>query len=86
MANHRQANVIFADTTATFDGVRQVMSIRYVGVAGDAATVTDATSGNVLWEASGAAQESDTVDISGAGNLRVEITNTAKVYLYLGRR
>lgn len=85
MANHRQANVIFCDTDETFEGVRQVMTVRYIGAASGTAVIKDSDSSENLWEASGTEDDSDFVQISNSHDLRVEVTNGAKVYLYLGR-
>jgi hypothetical protein len=86
MANTRAGNVILVDTSATFSDIRSVKSIKYIGNTNGTATLkkTD-TNGNALWQESGTANIHDAnVCIKCPTGIRVEVTNSAKVYLYLG--
>lgn len=88
MANHRQANVIYVDTTATFADVRRVDYVRYVGAASGTAEIREENgSGQLLWQESGTANvpASELMLRSGKG-LHVVVTNGAIVYLYLGAK
>lgn len=85
MANTRAGNVILVDTSATFSDVRSVKTIKYIGATSGTAIIkkTD-TNGKNLWEESGdSTVYNQDVCIRCATGLRVEVTNNAKVYLYL---
>lgn len=84
MANHRQANVVFVDTSADFSDIRGTCGIRYVGGAGAAATIkSENSSGDALWEANGDYEAFEEVELRDAKGLRVEVSGGAKVYLYV---
>lgn len=84
MANARALNVIIVDTSATFAINSQVEAIKYIGFTdGTAAIKEQNDSGTQLWEASGTTTFVDQVCIKSPKGLRVNVTNGAKVYLYL---
>jgi hypothetical protein len=84
MANTRARNVIKVDTTATFSGQTFIHSIKYIGGTSGAAVITDANSGNRLWEQSGTTNYTDSdICISATEGITVSITATCTVYLYL---
>ena len=84
MANHRQANVIFVDTTEDFLDVRYVRAVKYIGAAASTAKiVADGSGGDDLWEENATTNSYDEVFIRNSKGIRVEITGTAKVYLYV---
>jgi len=84
MANHRVGNVIFVDTSADFAGVLHVKALKYIGITSGTATIKKTnTSGNVMWQASGTADSQEDVSLRSFNGLRVEVTNGAKVYVYL---
>lgn len=84
MANTRGRNVIKVDTTATFTGPLFIHSIKYVGGTSGAAIMTDANSGNRLWEQSGTTNYTDSdICINAVEGIIMTITSTCTVYLYL---
>lgn len=87
MANYREGNVVFVDTTdAAFPSVKFIKSIKYIGSASGTATVKGGgvTGGDIVWEESGAANAYNAeVNINDTEGVFVQVTNGAKVYLYL---
>ena len=84
MANHRQQNVIFVDTTADFADQQEIEAIKYVGnTSGTAIVKEQNTSGVALWQEAGTANVFNQVCIRSPKGIRVEVTNGAKVYIYL---
>ena len=85
MANHRSANVIFVDTSAAFTIPATICSVKYIGnTSGTAAIRADASaSGSILWEESGTANLFNEVEIRDNVGIYVEVSNGAKVYVYL---
>lgn len=90
MANARKQNVYVIDTTGQISDVCNIKSIKLVGNATDASTVTikaDSTSGAVVYSAR-AAQNADNFDSEVCMNLQngmyVTLTGTGPVcYIYL---
>jgi hypothetical protein len=85
MANLKAANVIIVDTTAQFDGVHLIKSVKYIGNTSGTATIkADSTSGVVIWEQDGTADVLDSdLCIKANHGIYVTITNGAKIYIYL---
>jgi len=84
MANAREGNVIRVDTSADFADVRSFCGIKYVGAAsGTAAVKAENSSGDQIWEHSGNVIVFDQVKIRSDKGVRVEVANSAVVYLYL---
>lgn len=86
MANHREGNVIYVDTSAAFTDVRNVCSIKYIGAASGTATLKgDASaSGALLWQEAGTANVFDSdIEIRSDEGVYVTLTNSAVVYLYV---
>ncbi len=84
MANDRSGNTLLVDTSADFTGSFRICGIRYIGNASGTAQIkkTD-TNGGVLWAASGATDLYEDVKMVCTQGIRVEVTNSAKVYLLL---
>lgn len=87
MANHRDGNVIYVDTTdSEFPDVRNVKSIKYIGAASGTATIKGISSGLALWEASGDVEVHEDVCIRCDKGIEVEVTSGAVVYVYTTTR
>jgi len=85
MANTRAANVLRVDTTADFADLKNICGIKYIGAASGTAVIKDKdTSGNTLWQESGTSNVFNEVKINAAEGMRVEVTNSAVVLIYLG--
>jgi len=87
MANFRQGNVVFVDTTnANFDEVKHVKSVKYIGnTSGTANIKSRDTSADILWEESGTANVyNGDINIRSDSGIEVEVTNGATVYVYTG--
>lgn len=88
MANTRAGNVVRIDTTADLTDIRSICGIKYIGNTNGTARVEKyvaAGNGNLLWEQDGTSDLFEDVQIRSNVGIRVEITNGAVVYLYLGR-
>lgn len=85
MANSRSANVIFVDTTAaTYTGAFRIKGIKYIGNTNGTLQIQKAnSSGKVLWEARGATDSYEDVEIFVPSDFYVALTNGAKAYIYL---
>lgn len=85
MANTRNANVIRIDTTAQINDVLTINSIKYIGnTSGTASIKAESTSGNLIWEESGASNVYNAeVELLLKNGLFVTVTNGAVLYLYL---
>lgn len=87
MANTRNGNVLYIDTTGyTLSGPVSIKSIKYAGNTSGTAVLTANTSGsgNRLWEEAGANNQAvDELCIKCADGIHVAITNGARVYIYL---
>lgn len=85
MANSYSANVIFVDTTdASYSGPKYICAVKYLGNTSGTATIKKKdTNGKVLWEADGTADFVDEVEIASPQGIFVQVTNSAKVYIYL---
>jgi hypothetical protein len=90
MANTRAGNVVRVDTSANFSNVREIATIKYIGITSGTCVITKATdagdsSGSKLYEASGATNElALDLDIRVNRGVYVSVANGAVVYLYLG--
>lgn len=83
MSNVRSANVDFIDTTDTaLADVKSVCGIKYVGAASGTAVVKSLADGATLWEHSGNVLVFEEVEIFDQAGIEVEVTNSAKVYIY----
>jgi hypothetical protein len=86
MANTREGNVIFVDTDdSTFSGPLYIESVKYIGNTSGTANIKDTNdSGDVFWEESGANNTyNQGLNIRAVGGIFVNVTNSAKVYIYL---
>jgi hypothetical protein len=85
MANTKSANVLIVDTSAQFDGVYEIKSIKYIGAASGTASIkADSTSGTVVWEEAGSSNVwNPDVCLRVAGGFYVTLANSAKLYIYL---
>jgi hypothetical protein len=85
MANYRSANVIFIDTSAAFTDYKKIVGVKYIGNASGTASIKSngSSSGDILWEESGASNVFNQVEIRDSRGVYVTVTNSAKVYLYL---
>lgn len=86
MANAYSANVVFVDTDATaLPYAKRICGIKYIGNASGTLTIKSngATGGKVIWEESGATNVYNQVEIVDTLGVFVNLTNGAKVYLYL---
>lgn len=82
MANAREGNVVYVDTTASFTDVKTIKGIKYVGNTNGRVAITAAPSSDPLWEQNGATDAFDDVCISCKEGITVTITNGAKAYIY----
>jgi hypothetical protein len=86
MANSAEQNVLFCDTDdTTYAGIRKIRSIKYIGNTNGTAVIKfQSSSGDVLWQESGASNvyNPDLCIVAPQG-IHVAITNGAKVYIYL---
>ena len=88
MANTRVNNVIYVDTTGyTLAGPLTIESVKYIGASSGTALITAGTggSGSRIWEEAGTNnQAAEEVCIRADDGIHVAVTNSAKVYIYLG--
>lgn len=91
MANDLTADPLVVDTTAAVrTGPCRLAGIKYVNTTAGAGvvTITDTTTGHILWEGSLAAAGAaplDLVNLMVKGGVTVTMTTgTGRVYLYLG--
>lgn len=84
MSNTRAGNVQRVDTTSsTFADIRNITAIRYIGASSGTANIVEVSSGNKLWEESGASNSTAMeLDIRSPSGITVNVTNSAVVYLY----
>lgn len=88
MANSKTGNVIYVDTTGyTVSQAVTIESVKYIGNTSGTAAITSGTtgSGSPIWQESGT--NNLTVEEICArcdSGFHVEVTNSAKVYIYLG--
>lgn len=84
MANTRAGTVLRVDTSATFAEVRDIVAVKYIGAASGTAVIkNENTSGAQVWEEAGTSNVFNEVKISCSKGVRVEVTNSAVVYLYM---
>lgn len=85
MANARDCNVIFVDTTAyTYALPARICGIKYIGAASGTALIKHAATGGVqIYAASGSTDVYDNVEINAKDGLYVEVASGAKLYIYL---
>jgi hypothetical protein len=85
MSNTLSANVIRVDTSANFTNATNIVAIKYIGAANGTAVVeSNGTDSDLkLWEESGTSNAFNQVYIRDNKGVRVEVTNSAVVYLYL---
>lgn len=86
MANHRQGNVIFVDTTAaTFVEARNICAVKYIGNTNGTLQIQDADSGGaVLWKESGSSNIfNGELEIRAKDGVYVALTNGASAFIYL---
>lgn len=84
MANAREGNVQYVDTTASFADIKVIKGIKYVGNTSGSVTITSTTSSKPLWEQNGATDVFDDVCIQAKdGGITVTIANGAAAYIYV---
>jgi len=86
MANSRQANVIFVDTTGyTLDQKVTIKAVKYIGASNGTVVITAGTSGTgaPIWKDSGSANQAADEISARVDGFHVAITNSAQVYIYL---
>jgi hypothetical protein len=86
MANSYADNVIFVDTTnADYDMQAKICGIKYIGASSGTAEILSGTGagGASLWEQDGNSNIFEEVDIRADNGFRVNVTNSATVYIYL---
>lgn len=85
MANVREGNCQFVDTSAAFTDIKNIKSIKYIGAASGTATIKGGgtSSGDVMWEESGSTNTwNDDLGLRDCEGIYVTLTNSAKVYIY----
>ncbi len=85
MANYREASVVFCDTTGmtVLEG-KEVCGVKYIGNTNGTATIKHGGSGgDVIYEAAGTASIFEDVHFTSNDGIYIEVTNGAKLYVYL---
>lgn len=84
MANHREGNVIYVDTSAQFSDIRNVKSIKYFGAGSSSITIKAGSStGKNLWfEDSSSDVYNGEVCIRSDKGIYVTVSGSATVYIY----
>jgi len=85
MANTNAAGVYRIDTTGDFPHIKSICGIKYIGAASGTAIIKDKdTSGSTVWNDDGDAtvRKFEEVEMTSSNGFRVEVTNSAIVYLY----
>lgn len=84
MANAREGNVIFVDTTAAFTDAKTICGIKYIGASTSSLTIRgEDSSGGILWKDTGTTTIFDNVEIRCNDGIHVTVTGTATAYIYL---
>lgn len=84
MANARARNVIFIDSTGTFQGARKVRAVKYYGAITSSVTIREKdSSGTVLWKEDGSGDVFQEVLIESPDGIHVTVTGTAEAHIYL---
>lgn len=86
MANARNGNVIYVDTTGyTLDQTITIYSVKYLGNALGTAVLTVGTSGSgmIAWQEAGTANLLADEICARLDGIHVALTNGAKVLIYL---
>ena len=84
MAFTQQANVYRVTSDEDFSQIKNIHSIKYISSAAGTAIIKDKnSSGDQLWEASGADEVYEHLHIKGASKgISVILTGTALIYIY----
>lgn len=84
MANHREANVIFVDTSAAFPEIKDIVGIKYIGAGGSSITIKGAadSSGSNLYFENSTGNVFDEIKIRDQEGIYVTVAGTASCYIY----
>lgn len=84
MANAREGNVIFVDTTAAFPDAKSICGIKYIGASTSSVTIRgEGASGGIMWAETATTNVFDNVEIRCNDGIHVTIAGTAGAYIYL---
>lgn len=85
MANVYDVGVHFVDTDdTTISGKVYISAIKYIGNASGTVVIkSGSSSGDTIWQESGASNVFNQVCISAKDGIHIAITNGAKVFIYL---